>query len=479
MLLDRLFCVAPYVRRCLGGGAPRRAQSSILENLGGTLALAHPAGKRQLSTTAGSAVPLPLNVSKCEDALLDEASNKRPFYMDYQATTPVDPRVLDAMMPFYTAMFGNPHSRTHAYGWEAEHYVEEARKGVAELIHAQSKEILFTSGATESNNLAVKGIAAYYGQGGKKSHIITTQIDHKCLLASCRDLQERHGWDVTYLPVDHDGLVDPATVAEAIRPETALVSIIFVNNEVGVVQKIEEIGRICREKNVLFHTDGAQACGKVPIDVKAMNIDLMSISGHKMYGPKGIGALYICNRKPRIRLIPLLSGGGQERGLRSGTLAPPLVVGLGAACRIARNEMGRDTAHIASLEKRLFEGITGRLSHVKLNGSAVRRYKGNLNLSFEAVEGESLLMSLKNVALSSGSACTSSSLEPSYVLRAIGVDEETAHTSLRFGIGRFTTAEEIDACIESVVQSVQRLREMSPLWEISIGAAESSKPVWT
>lgn len=358
--------------------------------------------------------------------------------------------------------------------------MEQARKHVGDLVGVEPKEVIFTSGATESNNLAIKGVAGYYGRVGKKTHIITTQIEHKCVLASCRDLQEQHGWDVTYSPVDRNGIVDMSKLEAAIRPGgTALVSVMMVNNEIGVVQPIGEIGRICREKGVIFHCDAAQACGKLPVNVPELNVDLMSISGHKMYGPKGIGALVVRNRKPRIRLNPIISGGGQERGLRSGTLPAPLVVGLGKACEIGVQEMGRDSRHIAMLEKRLYDQITSQLSHVVLNGSREQRYKGNLNLSFEAVEGESLLMSLKRVALSSGSACTSASLEPSYVLRAIGVGEDLAHTSLRFGFGRFTTIEEVDACARAVVKNVTKLRSMSPLWEFVTGAAAGSKPVWT
>eukprot|EP00899_Mesostigma_viride_P006818 jgi/Mesvir1/16137/Mv08413-RA.1 len=379
-----------------------------------------------------------------------------------QATTPLDPRVLDAMLPFYTNQYGNPHSRTHLFGWEAEKAVDEARKPIAELIGADPKEIFFTSGATESNNLCLKGIASFYRD--KKKHIITTQTEHKCVLDSCRHLQQE-GFDVTYLPVKPDGLVDLEVLEAAIRPDTAVVSVMTVNNEIGVIQPIEEIGRICRKHKVFFHTDAAQAVGKIPLDVDKSNIDVMSISGHKIYGPKGIGAIYV-RRRPRVRLTPLISGGGQERGLRSGTVPAPLAVGLGKACEVAMQEMASDTAHVTALAARLYDGITAQLQGVVLNGSKEHRYAGNVNLSFSCVEGESLLMGLKEVAVSSGSACTSASLEPSYVLRALGVDEEMAHTSIRFGLGRFTTAAEVDMAIDMTVKHVNKLREMSPLWEM-------------
>ena len=387
----------------------------------------------------------------------------RTAYLDNQATTPMDPRVLDAMMPYMTGKFGNPHSRSHAFGWEAEEQVEKARESIANLIGANSKEIIFTSGATESNNLALKGVASY---NPAKKHIITTSTEHKCVLASCRHL-ESEGYTVTYLPVQGDGLISLTELEQAIRPDTAMVSVMAVNNEIGVIQPIEEIGRLCRSKGVLFHTDAAQAVGKIPLNVE--HVDLMSISGHKIYGPKGIGALYVRRRNPRVRMRPIIDGGGQERGLRSGTLATPLVVGLGKAAEIAANEMERDRQHIDALSQRLYKGLTERLPEVTLNGSFTKRYCGNLNMSFSCVEGESLLMALsKQLAISSGSACTSASLEPSYVLRAIGIGEELAHTSLRFGIGRFTTEDEIDTAIENVVAQVERLRDMSPLWDMKL-----------
>ncbi|KAL6866080.1 cysteine desulfurase [Amphichorda felina] len=394
-------------------------------------------------------------------AVMEEG--QRPIYLDMQATTPVDPRVLDAMIPFYVGAYGNPHSRTHAYGWESEKAVEEARQHVADLIGADPKEIIFTSGATESNNMSIKGVARFFGRSGKKKHIITTQTEHKCVLDSCRHLQDE-GFEVTYLPVQNNGLVKVEDIEAAIRPETALVSVMAVNNEIGVIQPIEEIGKLCRKKKVFFHTDAAQAVGKIPIDVNAMNIDLMSISSHKIYGPKGMGACYV-RRRPRVRLDPLITGGGQERGLRSGTLAPPLAVGFGEACRIAKEEMKYDTKWIKHLSDRLLNGLLA-MEHTSQNGDANSFYPGCVNVSFAYVEGESLLMALKDIALSSGSACTSASLEPSYVLRALGNSDESAHSSIRFGIGRFTTEMEIDYVLKAVQERVTFLRELSPLWEL-------------
>lgn len=388
---------------------------------------------------------------------------KLPIYLDYQATTPCDPRVVEAMLPYFTEHFGNPHSRNHAYGWNAEAAVEKARAQVASIIKADEKEIVFTSGATESNNLAIKGVAHFYKD--RKNHIITTVTEHKCVLDSCRHL-ELEGFEVTYLPVQQNGLVDLDVLRNAITPKTAIVSIMAVNNEIGVIQPLAEIGKICREKGVFFHTDAAQAVGKIPLDVDAMNIDMMSISGHKIYGPKGIGALYV-RRKPRVRLEALIHGGGQERGFRSGTLPTPLCVGLGEACAIAEKEMGAEVERLKKLSQRLYKGITDRLTEVYLNGDAERRIPGNLNISFAHVEGEGLMMGIKDLCVSSGSACTSASLEPSYVLRALGVEVEMAHTSLRLGIGRFTTEQEIDYAVEHLVQAVLRLREMSPLWEMA------------
>ncbi|PGH23072.1 cysteine desulfurase, mitochondrial [Polytolypa hystricis UAMH7299] len=393
--------------------------------------------------------------------VMDEGT--RPIYLDMQATTPTDPRVLDAMLPFLTGLYGNPHSRTHAYGWETEKASDQAREHIANLIGADPKEIIFTSGATESNNMSIKGVARFFGRSGKKKHIITTQTEHKCVLDSCRHLQDE-GFEVTYLPVQSNGLIKLEDLEAAIRPETGLVSIMTVNNEIGVIQPIKEIGAICRSKKVFFHTDAAQAVGKIPIDVNEWNVDLLSISGHKLYGPKGIGACYV-RRRPRVRLDPLITGGGQERGLRSGTLAPPLVVGFGEACRIAKEEMEYDSKRIKALSQRLLSGLLA-MEHTTLNGDPERHYPGCVNVSFAYVEGESLLMALKDIALSSGSACTSASLEPSYVLRALGNSDESAHSSIRFGIGRFTTEHEIDYVLKAVKERVTFLRELSPLWEL-------------
>lgn len=385
-----------------------------------------------------------------------------PIYMDYQSTTPMDPRILECMLPYFTTKFGNPHSRSHSFGWEAEEAVEMSRKKVARLIGADSKEIVFTSGATESNNLAIKGIAKFYGS--KKNHIITVISEHKCVLDACRHL-ENEGFKVTYLPIQTNGLIDLQQLRNAITDQTMLVSVMAVNNEIGVIQPIKEIGKICRELGVFFHSDIAQGYGKIPIDVNDCNIDLASISGHKIYGPKGIGALYV-RKKPRVRLVPILNGGGQERGMRSGTLPTPLIVGLGAAAELALSEMSQDAKLVEELFDRFYNNITKQIADVYLNGDMHKRYKGNLNLSFAYVEGESMILAIKDLAVSSGSACTSSSLEPSYVLRAMGVDEEMAHTSIRFGIGRFTTKEEIDYAVELIKSKINKLRELSPLWEM-------------
>ena len=367
-----------------------------------------------------------------------------PIYLDNQATTPLDPRVLEAMMPYFTTKFGNPHSRSHSYGWEAENAVELAREKVASLIGAEAKEIIFTSGATESNNLALKGVAKFYGD--KKNHIITIVTEHKCVLDTCRHL-EQEGFNVTYLPVMANGIVDLEILEKAITDQTMLVSVMAVNNEIGVIQPLKEIGRICRARNVFFHSDIAQAFGKIPIDVNEFNIDLASISGHKIYGPKGVGALYV-RKKPRIRLLPLFNGGGQERGVRSGTVAPALVVGFGKASEIAAAEMEKDYQHAQKLFDQFYKKITLEAPEVYLNGDKNQRYPGNINLSFAYIEGESMILAIKDLAVSSGSACTSSSLEPSYVLRAMGVGDALAHTSIRFGFGRFTTEEEVDYAVK-------------------------------
>ena len=385
------------------------------------------------------------------------------IYMDYQASTPCDPRVFEKMSPYFCGVFGNPHSRNHVYGWLAEEAIELARHQVADLINADEREIIFTSGATESNNLAIKGVASFYGD--QRRHIVTCVTEHKCILESCRSL-EKQGFDVTYLPVQSNGLIDLELLEASLCDDTLLVSIMAVNNEIGVIQPITEIGALCRKRNIFFHTDAAQAVGKIPLDVEAMNIDLLSISGHKMYAPKGIGALYV-RRKPRVRLNALITGGGQERGMRSGTLPTPLCVGLGQAAFIAKNEMGEESKRIKALTERILKGIQTKLPEVYLNGDVSMRAPGNLNLSFAHVEGEGLMMGIKELSVSSGSACTSASLEPSYVLRAIGVEEGLAHTSIRFGIGRFTTVAEVDRAIEKIILAVERLRQMSPLWEMA------------
>ncbi|CDO92939.1 unnamed protein product [Kluyveromyces dobzhanskii CBS 2104] len=385
----------------------------------------------------------------------------RPIYLDMQATTPTDPRVLDTMLKFYTGLYGNPHSNTHSYGWETNKEIEKARNYVAQVIKADPKEIIFTSGATESNNMALKGVSRFYKK--TRNHIITTRTEHKCVLEAARAMKNE-GYEITFLNVDPQGLVNLQELEAAMRPETCLVSIMAVNNEIGVMQPLKEIGELCRKRKIFFHTDAAQAYGKIPIDVNEMKIDLLSISSHKIYGPKGIGAMYV-RRKPRVRLDPLISGGGQERGLRSGTLAPPLVAGFGEAARLMMKEYGNDSAHIRRLSDKLMNGLLS-IDHTILNGSADHRYPGCVNISFAYVEGESLLMALRDIALSSGSACTSASLEPSYVLHALGKDDALAHSSIRFGVGRFTTEEEIDYVIKAIRERVDFLRELSPLWEM-------------
>jgi cysteine desulfurase len=399
---------------------------------------------------------------------------KFPIYLDYQATTPMDPRVLQKMLPYFTEKFGNPHSRSHAYGWEAEAASDLAREQVASVIGASEKEIIFTSGATEANNIAIKGVARFYRD--KKNHIITPVTEHKCVLDSCRHL-EQEGFEVTYLPVKANGLIDLDALRAAIRENTLLVSVMAVNNEIGVIQPLAEIGKLCREKGIFFHCDAAQGFGKIPLDVEAMNIDLMSISAHKIYGPKGIGALYV-RRRPRVRLEPLFSGGGQERGMRSGTLATPLVVGFGEAAAIAKVEMSKDAEHARRLYNKFMTELLEGIPEVHLNGDREQRWAGNINLSFAYVEGESMIMAIKDLAVSSGSACTSASLEPSYVLRSLGVTEELAHTSIRFGVGRFTTEEEVDFAISLIKGSINKLREMSPLWEMVQEGVDLSKIEW-
>jgi cysteine desulfurase len=393
--------------------------------------------------------------------LIDMGSNL-PIYLDYQATTPMDPAVLEAMIPYFTHKFGNPHSRTHQYGWEAEEAVEEARRQVAHLINATPKEIIFTSGGTESNNTAIRGVAKFYKD--KKNHIITVQTEHKCVLDVCRHL-EQEGFIVTYLPVQENGILDLNVLREAITDKTVLVSVMAVNNEIGVIQPLKEIGKICKENGVFFHSDIAQAFGKIPIDVEECNIDLASISGHKAYGPKGIGALYV-RKKPRVRLHPIINGGGQERGIRSGTLPTPLIVGLGKAADIAAHRMQDDYAHIKKLSDKFINTLLENIPELYLNGDRYQRFPGNINLSFAYIEGESMILAIKELAVSSGSACTSSSLEPSYVLKALGLEEEMAHTSIRFGIGRFTTEAEVNYALALIQSKVKQLRELSPLWEM-------------
>lgn len=386
---------------------------------------------------------------------------KKPVYLDYSSTTPVDPRVVDAMIPFLREDFGNPASRSHAYGWKAEEAVEDARANVAALVNCDAKEIVWTSGATESINLAVKGAAHFYKDKGK--HLITVRTEHKATLDTCREL-EREGFEVTYLEVKENGLIDWDTFVAAVRPDTVVVSVMFVNNEIGVIQDIPRIGEFCREKGIIFHVDAAQATGKVVIDLAALKVDLMSFSAHKTYGPKGIGALYV-RRKPRVRIEAQIHGGGHERGMRSGTLPTHQIVGMGEAFRLAKLEMATENERIRALRDRLWKGLS-EMEAVFLNGDMDHRVAHNLNISFNFVEGESLLMGIKDVAVSSGSACTSASLEPSYVLRALGRSDELAHSSIRFSVGRFTTEADIDFTVALLKEKVAKLREMSPLWEM-------------
>ncbi len=398
---------------------------------------------------------------------------KLPIYLDYSATTPVDPRVAEKMIPYLCEKFGNPASRSHAFGWEAEAAVEEARDNVAKLIGADPKEIIWTSGATESDNLAIKGAAHFYSSKGK--HVITVKTEHKAVLDTCREL-EREGFEVTYLDVKDNGLIDLNVFKAALRPDTILVSVMYVNNEIGVIQPIEEIGEICRDKGIIFHVDAAQATGKVDIDLGQLKVDLMSLCAHKTYGPKGIGALYV-RRKPRVRLEAQMHGGGHERGFRSGTLATHQIVGMGEAFRLAREEMADDNKRIGALRDRLLKGLTD-IEHVYVNGDLEHRVAQNLNISFAYVEGESMLMAIKDLAVSSGSACTSASLEPSYVLRALGRDDELAHSSIRFTLGRFNTEEEIDYAIKLLHEKIGKLRELSPLWEMVQDGVDLGSVQW-
>ncbi|HEY8945213.1 MAG TPA: IscS subfamily cysteine desulfurase [Polyangiaceae bacterium] len=389
---------------------------------------------------------------------------KFPIYMDNHATTPLDPRVLEAMLPYFTQDFGNAASRTHAFGWRAEAAVDAARETIARFINAESgKEIVFTSGATESDNLAIKGVAEYYGSKGK--HIVTSTIEHKAVLDSCKRL-EKDGYEVTYVPAGRDGVVDPDAIQAALTEKTILVSVMLANNEVGTIQPIEEIGKLTRPRGILFHVDAVQGIGKTPFDVRAMNVDLASLTAHKIYGPKGVGALYVRRSRPRVRLAAQMDGGGHERGNRSGTLNVPGIVGFAKAVEILQQEGAQEIERIRGLRDRLQRRIQAQLDEVVLNGHPERRLPGNLNLSFAFVEGEGLMMAIKDVAVSSGSACTSASLEPSYVLRSMGLDEDMAHSSIRFGIGRFNTEEEVDYVADLVVNKVKKLREMSPLWEM-------------
>lgn len=387
--------------------------------------------------------------------------SSRPVYLDYSSTTPVDPRVVEKMVPWLYEHYGNPASRSHAFGWEAEEAVEQARAQVADLVNADSREIIWTSGATESINLAVKGAAHFYAERGK--HIITLKTEHKATLDTCREL-ERQGFEVTYLDVQENGLLDLEVFKQALRPDTSVVSILMVNNEIGVIQDIETIGEICREKGIIFHVDAAQATGKVEIDLQKLKVDLMSFSAHKTYGPKGMGALFV-RRKPRVRILAQIHGGGHERGFRSGTLPTHQIVGMGEAFRLAKQEMGTENERIRALRDRLWKGVS-EIEEVYLNGDMEQRVPHNLNVSFNYVEGESLIMAIKELAVSSGSACTSASLEPSYVLRALGRNDELAHSSIRFTLGRFTTEQDVDFAVELLKARVGKLRDMSPLWEM-------------
>jgi len=400
---------------------------------------------------------------------------KSPIYLDYHATTPMDPRVLDAMLPYFTAHFGNAASRNHSFGWEAEKAVEHARKQIADLIGANSKEIIFTSGATESNNLAIKGVAEMYAEKG--NHIITVATEHKAVLDTCKKL-EKQGFRVTYLSLAPDGLVTLDQIREAITDKTILVSVMYANNEIGVIQPIAEIGKLLKEKGILFHTDAVQAVGKVPVNVIHDNVDLMSITAHKMYGPKGVGALYVRRKSPRVQITAQMDGGGHERGMRSGTMNVPGIVGFGKAAEICRLEMAEESKRLAHLRDKLKFKIEKELDEVYVNGSMEHRLPHNLNMSFQYVEGESLLMGINDIAVSSGSACTSATLEPSYVLKALGLGDDLAHSSIRFGLGRFTTEEEIDYTADKLIDVVKKLRELSPLYEMAKEGIDLSKVQW-
>jgi cysteine desulfurase len=397
---------------------------------------------------------------------------KLPVYFDNHATTPVDPRVLEAMLPYFTEKFGNAASRNHEFGWRAEEAVENARAQVARLINAHPKEIVFTSGATESDNLAIKGVAEAHRPKG--NHIITQVTEHKAVLDSCKRL-ESTGYEITYLPVNRDGLIDPDDLAKAITPKTILISIMYANNEIGVIQPIGQIGRIAKKRNVLFHVDAVQAIGKIHVDVQKDAIDLLSISAHKLYGPKGAGALYVRRKNPRVHISPMIDGGGHERGMRSGTLNVPGIVGLGKACELCQKEMTGEAARLGQMRDKLKNALESGMDNTAINGSLTHRLPNNLNISFAHVEGESLLMGINDVAVSSGSACTSAAIEPSYVLRALGVSDDLAHSSIRFGLGRFNTEEEVDYVAARVIETVKRLRELSPLYETAKATAPFSK----
>lgn len=401
---------------------------------------------------------------------------KLPIFMDYHSTTPVDPRVLEEMIPYFTNDFGNAASRNHSFGWKAEEAVEHSRERIASLINCDPKEIIFTSGATESNNLALKGVAEMYAEKG--DHIITCVTEHKAVLDTCKRL-EKAGKRVTYMPVDHYGQINLDDLRKEITDKTILISIMFANNEVGTLQHVHEIGKIAKEKGVLFHSDAVQAVGKIPVDVQAMSVDLMSLTAHKLYGPKGIGALYVRKKGPRVRLVAQMDGGGHERGMRSGTLNVPGMVGFGKACEIAQQVMPEESKRLAGLRDKLRFGIEKELDEVYLNGHPTERLPNNLNMSFAYVEGESLLMGMDDIAVSSGSACTSATLEPSYVLKALGVGEDLAHTSIRFGLGRFNTEEEVDYVMNKVISNVKRLREMSPLYEMAKEGIDLKKVQWS
>lgn len=401
---------------------------------------------------------------------------KFPIYLDSHSTTPTDPRVLETMLPYFTEKFGNAASRNHAFGWEAEEAVETARKQIARLIHADPKELVFTSGATESDNLALRGVVEMYREKG--DHMITNSTEHRAVLDTAKALESKRGVKVTYLHVDKSGIVSPDDVFSAITDKTILISIMLANNEIGSINPIREIGKIAKEKGILFHCDATQGVGKIPVDVQEMGIDLMSFTAHKMYGPKGVGALYVRKKAPRVRIAPMIDGGGHERGMRSGTLPVPLVVGFGKACELCEQEMTAEARRLAAMRDRLEAGIMNGLDEVYLNGHPTQRLPHNLNVSFAYVEGESLLMGLKEIALSSGSACTSATLEPSYVLRALGVGSDLAHSSIRFGLGRFTTDDEVEYTVKRIIETVTRLREMSPLYEMAKEGVDLKSVQW-